>query len=403
MNGKIRVLRIINRFNLGGPTFNACYLSRYLPEDKYETLLVGGDHEEGEDSSTFIADDLGLKPLILPEFQRAVSFKDDKRAYHRISRLIKEFKPDIVHTHASKAGAVGRLAAYQNKVPVIVHTFHGHVFHSYFGSLKTLFYKEVERYLARRTSAIIAISPLQKDELTAKYKICDPLKTCVIPLGFDLNRFAGNKEENRKKFRNQYQVKEDEVAIGIIGRLAPIKNHGMFVEVAANVKSLTGKKVRFFIVGDGECLKSVQTKAQQCGLEWSYIQSTGNEDIVFTSWRKDTDVVYAGLDMVLLTSLNEGTPVTLIEAQAAGKPVISTDVGGVRDVTSQKTSRLVPSEDVMGMARKVVQTLDQPLLMKSMSEAGWEETGSRFHYTRLVNDVNLLYSQLLQKNNVRKT
>jgi glycosyltransferase involved in cell wall biosynthesis len=244
---------------------------------------------------------------------------------------------------------------------------------------------------------------LQKDELTAKYKICDPLKTSVIPLGFDLNRFAGNKEENRKKFRNQYQVKEDEVAIGIIGRLAPIKNHGMFVEVAANVKSLTGKKVRFFIVGDGECLKSVQTKAQQCGLECSYIQSTGNEDIVFTSWRKDTEVVYAGLDMVLLTSLNEGTPVTLIEAQAAGKPVVSTDVGGVRDVTSEKTSRLVPSEDVMGMARKVVDLLGQPLLMQSMSAAGWEETGSRFHYTRLVNDVNLLYSQLLQKSNVRKT
>ncbi len=159
-----KVLRIINRFNLGGITYNVTYLSKYMAPE-YETMLIGGDKEPGEDSSTFIPEQLGLKPILIPEMKRAISWKDDKAAYNRIKQIIKEFKPDIVHTHASKAGAVGRLAAFNQKVPVVVHTFHGHVFHSYFGAAKTQVYKSVERYLAKKSSAIIAISEKQKQEL----------------------------------------------------------------------------------------------------------------------------------------------------------------------------------------------------------------------------------------------
>ena len=152
-----KVLRILNRFNVGGPTYNAAYLTKYLAPD-FETILIGGDKEPDEESSSFITDKLGIKPIIIPELTRSINFKNDKIAYQKIVEIIKEFKPDIVHTHASKAGAIGRLAALNQKVPVIVHTFHGHVFHSYFGVLKTAFYKTIERYLAFKSTKIIAIS-----------------------------------------------------------------------------------------------------------------------------------------------------------------------------------------------------------------------------------------------------
>ena len=223
-----KVLRIINRFNIGGITYNVSYLSKYLEPD-YQTLLIGGPEEEGEDSSLYIPERLGLKPKVLSQFQRAINLKADYMAYKEIKKIIKEFKPDIVHTHASKAGAVGRLAAIHCKVPIIVHTFHGHVFHSYFGFFKTEFYKLIERYLAKRSTAIIAISNKQKQELCQKFKIVNENKVHIIPLGFDLTRFTQNKEENRIKFREKYNLKEGQLAIGIIGRLAPIKNHKLFI------------------------------------------------------------------------------------------------------------------------------------------------------------------------------
>ena len=148
---KIRVLRIINRFNLGGPTYNVAYLSKYLSDD-FETLLVGGAKDESEESSDFIVNNLGLKPIIVEEMMREIDFKNDFTAYKKIKKIIQEYKPDIVHTHASKAGTLGRLAAASSGVPIIIHTFHGHVFHSYFGKLKTAFYKNIEHFLAKKST-----------------------------------------------------------------------------------------------------------------------------------------------------------------------------------------------------------------------------------------------------------
>ena len=156
-----KILRIINRFNLGGPTYNAAYLTRYLP-DNYETLLVGGHHSSSEEDSFHITDQLGIQPITLPEMKRDISLNSDSKAFRKIVKLIEWFKPDIVHTHASKAGALGRLAAWKNNVPVIVHTFHGNVFHSYFNKVKTGAYIKIEKELANRSNAVIAISPLQK-------------------------------------------------------------------------------------------------------------------------------------------------------------------------------------------------------------------------------------------------
>ena len=240
MKEKIKILRIINRFNLGGPTFNAAYLTKYIG-DEFETLLIGGEKDETEESSTFILDSLHLTPIIIPEMKREIGFKEDKIAYKKLKDMIKEFQPDIVHTHASKAGTLGRMAAYKCKVPVIVHTFHGHVFHSYFGKTKTVFYKNIERYLAKKSTKIIAISDIQKSELTQQHKICDKNKVAVVPLGFDLRRFQEDYESKRNDFRKHYLLEDDEIAIGIIGRLVPIKNHTLFLKAIDQLLKKTTK------------------------------------------------------------------------------------------------------------------------------------------------------------------
>ncbi|MEZ4937084.1 MAG: glycosyltransferase [Crocinitomicaceae bacterium] len=163
---KIKVLRIINRFNLGGPTYNVTFLSRFMSEE-FETLLVGGVPDEHETDSLHIPESYGLHPIIIPELKRAINYKEDKKALKKLREIIRDFKPDVVHTHASKAGALGRQAAIKENVPVILHTFHGHVFHSYFGKLKTTFYKTVERRLAKKSTRIICISNKQKEEIEA--------------------------------------------------------------------------------------------------------------------------------------------------------------------------------------------------------------------------------------------
>ena len=226
--------------------------------------LVGVRAYRGRKSP--ILDAMGVKPVILPELQREVAPWRDRGAYRRIKQLIKEFKPDIVHTHAAKAGAVGRMAAADMGVKAIVHTFHGHVFHSYFGPVRTAMYKNIERFLANRSSRIVAISDLQKAELVEEHRICKAEKVNVIPLGFDLSRFQEDREAKRALFRRVYGVAEDEIAIGIVGRLVPIKNHDLFIQVIARMEQRTGKKVRAFIVGDGEERERLQRSVQEMGI-----------------------------------------------------------------------------------------------------------------------------------------
>ncbi len=399
MEKKIKILRIINRFNLGGPTYNAAYLTKYL-EPEFETLLVGGIKYEEEESSEFILEKLGIEPAIIPEMQRSISLKDDKIAYQKIKKIIKDFNPDIVHTHASKAGALGRLAASKCNVPVIVHTFHGHVFHSYFGRVKTIFYKNIERYLSQKSNKIIAISEIQKEELTRVHKICKADKITVIPLGFDLDRFQENREEKRKSFREKYLIDDDEIAIGIVGRLVPIKNHPMFINVIKKVKSRTSKKIRAFIIGDGEEKNQLISLLKR--IELDYVDWNKNNlraTVTFTSWIKDIDWANAGLDIIALTSLNEGTPVSLIEAQAADKPIVTTNVGGVENIVLRdETAFIVESNEIKEFENKLLLLINDDILRKRMGEKGWEFVKKEFHYSRLVSDMKNLYNSLLNNN-----
>lgn len=396
---KIRVLRIINRFNLGGPTFNAAYLTKYL-EPEFETLLIGGVKYEEEESSEFILEKLGITPVVIPEMQRSISFNDDKKAYQKIKKIIKEFKPDIVHTHASKAGTLGRLAASKCKVPIVVHTFHGHVFHSYFGKTKTLIYKNIERHLAKKSNKIIAISEIQKEELWRDHKICKKDKLTVIPLGFDLDRFQENIEAKRESFRAKYQIKDDEIAIGIIGRLVPIKNHQLFINAINEVKKRTSKKIRAFIIGDGEEKNELIDLLKRIDLdyvEWSSTQKLAT--VTLTSWIKDIDWANAGLDIIALTSLNEGTPVSLIEAQASNKPIVTTNVGGVENIVlKNETAFITKSGNLEQFSEELIKLIENDELREKMGKKGWDFVKKEFHYSRLANDMKNLYLSLLNNN-----
>jgi glycosyltransferase involved in cell wall biosynthesis len=392
-----KVLRIINRFNLGGPTYNVAYLSKFLAPE-FETLLVGGEKDDTEDSSEFILEKLGLKPVIIPEMKREIDLRNDRKAYKKIKELIREFKPDIVHTHAAKAGALGRLAAHACDVPVILHTFHGHVFHSYFGKTKTAFFKSVERYLAGKSDAIIAISEKQKQELAFEYKICPPEKIKIVPLGFDLSRFRENNELKRKNFREEYLLGENEIAIVIVGRLVPVKNHGLFLRAFKSVLSQANVPVRAFIVGDGEERQKLEHLAAACGLDFATEKnySSGKKPLTFTSWIKDVDRVLAGCDIVCLASWNEGTPVSLIEAQAAGKAVVTTRVGGIENIVLPgKTALLSDPGNEIQFTENLLGLVNNAEKRTAFGEAGWPVVGEKFHYTRLVKDMGALYRELL--------
>ena len=391
-----KILRIINRFNLGGPTYNATFLTKYMAPE-FQTLLIGGERDETEESSLHIPNSLGIEPLIIEEMKRPIRPLQDYKAYQKIKSIIKEFKPDIVHTHASKAGFIGRMAAYNECVPVIVHTFHGHVFHSYFNSATTGFFKKLERYAASKSDAIIAISEKQKYELSHIHHICNDDKIKVIPLGFELEKFSENTEKKRKSFRQHYNVAEDEIVIAIIGRLVPIKNHSLFLEALKEVKEKSNRKIRAFIVGDGEDRKKIEDKATELGIDFvDALNSKGKATLTFTSWIKNVDWVNAGADIIALSSLNEGTPVSLIEAQASSKPIVSTAVGGIENVVIPgETALLSDKEDVGHFARNLLALVENDELRLKMSQKGKDFVFEHFHYKRLVNDMSNLYYQLL--------
>lgn len=387
-----KILRIINRFNLGGITYNVSYLTKYLPAE-YETLLIGGPEEEGESSSLHITDSLGLKPLILKEMNREIDLKKDYRSYKEIKKIIQEFKPDIVHTHASKAGAIGRLAAISCGVPVIVHTFHGHVFHSYFGKVKTLFYKTIERYLAKRSTAIVAISAIQKKELVEKFKIASAEQTHIVPLGFDLKKFNEDQMAKRTKFRNEFHLADDCIAIGIIGRLAPIKHHELFIDAIISTASKSTKNIKALIVGDGETKQQLKDYIRSKNANYS--EGTDTSALFnFVGWQTQVDVVLNGLDLVALSSKNEGTPVSLIEAQASGKFIVTTNVGGIKDILKPNCGYIAESTEEF--KDKLHQAIEQFDTLSIQAKSGIDFVNERFSYTRLVKDMDALYRSLLK-------
>lgn len=393
-----RVLRILNRLAVGGPVLNATYLTKYMAPG-FETLLVVGEKEDHEKSAEYLAHQLGINFVTIKNMSRSLNPASDYLAYREMKKLIQSFKPDIVHTHSAKPGAIGRLAASSAKVPVILHTFHGHVFHSYFNAAKTKFFIQTEKFLAKKSDVIIAISEQQKKELAEDFRIAPQEKFRVIPLGFDLDRFQFGQEEKRKKFRTEFNIDDDEVAIGIIGRLVPVKNHYLFMKAIKYVFDHTNKKVKALIIGDGETRNDLENVATEIGIRFSTEKDAEHfHPLVFTSWRSDVDTINAGLDVVCLTSFNEGTPVSLIEAQAANKPIVSTKVGGIADIVVEgQTALLADVQNTDLFCRHLLQLVEDDALRERLGKNSHQHVKERFSYQRLVNDMSSLYYELLEK------
>jgi glycosyltransferase involved in cell wall biosynthesis len=393
-----RVLRIFNRLVVGGPVLNVTYLTKYMAPE-FDTLLVVGERESHEKSAEYLADQLGIQFIIVKGMGRSLNPASDYFAYRQLKDIIRKFRPDIVHTHAAKPGAVGRLAAASEGVPVILHTFHGHVFHSYFNSAKSRFFINTERFLARKSDAIIAISEQQKKELARDFRIAPEEKFRVIPLGFDLDRFRVNPEEKRKKFRTEFSLDEDEIAIGIIGRLVPVKNHYLFMKAIKHVFDNTKRKVKAFIIGDGETRADLENVAREVNIPFSTeTAAEHNYPLVFTSWRSDVDGINAGLDIVCLTSFNEGTPVSLIEAQAANKPIVSTRVGGIADIVVEgETALLADIQDTERFCEHLLRLVEDDGFRQTLGQHSYKHVMEKFSYQRLVSDMSQLYYELLQE------
>jgi len=393
-----RVLRIHNRLIIGGPAINVTYLTRYMSPEFDTTLVIGGkdDHEQ---DAMHLTKDLGIEPVVVNEMRRDIHPLQDGIAYQKIKELIEKYKPDVVHTHAAKAGVIGRLAAEACNVPVIIHTFHGHVFHSYFNKWQTNVFIHIERYLARKSTGIVAISASQKHELANVYKICPEEKLQIIPLGLDLDKFQNKQDEKRKTFRQKYKIEDHEIAIGVIGRIVPVKNHSLFVAAAKKVLEKTSKSVRFVVIGDGDMRPQMEEEFAKAGIDYCYFPEQNKKTTALcTSWLTDMDEVLAGLDIIALTSHNEGTPVSLIEAQAAGKPIVSTNVGGVSDVVMHDQCGYVTKPgDADEFAEALLKLIENEDQRTQFGAFGRDYVQSKFSYKRLVRDMSDYYTRLIEE------
>jgi len=311
-------------------------------------------------------------------------------ALFRIIRHIRRIRPDIVHTHTAKAGALGRIAAIFTRVPVRVHTFHGNVFQGYFSRRKTRFILFIEKVLARFSHAIITISPSQRDDVVAKYGITNPAKCRVVKLGFDLGKLSDT-NTNSEAFRKKFNFGKDDILVGIIGRLVPIKNHKMFINAAEYITKHAGHKlaemIKFVIIGDGDQKAELRAYSKFKKLD---------SKIIFTGWLENMNEAYAGLDIIALTSINEGTPVSMIEAMAASKPVVATDVGGVRDAAGSACI-LVKNGDYEEMAKEILGLVLSEEKRKNLGRLGCERAKKHFSKERLVSELRGLYEEVLAK------
>lgn len=429
----MKVVRVIARLNMGGPARHVAWLTSAIRRAGIESLLVAGVVPPGEDDMTHFAFEQGVTPLIIPEMSREISAQDIVTVW-KLFRLFLRERPDIIHTHTAKAGTVGRVAGWfyrwltpstlwgRPRTCHFVHTYHGHIFHSYYGPFKTKLFLAIERLLARMTDRVVVISKQQYREIhqefgigrRGQFALIQEGQFVIIPLGLDLRVYA-EWERWRQAARKGLGLAATDFAIGIVGRLTEIKNHAFLLESAARYKQLFGsmgkasdeqQRVRFIIIGDGQLRKSLEAQTRLLGLE---------DDVIFTGLRNDPETFYSALDVVALTSLNEGTPLTLIEAMANARPVIATTVGGVVDLLGSPNSNTtelaeteasegyiicehgigVKSHDVDTFSRGLKFLAEHETIRREMGERGRAFVEQNYSKERLVADVVALYEGLL--------
>ena len=411
-NKKTKIFRIIARLNTGGPARHVVWLTAGLPLDKFETILVCGSVPLSESDMSYFAAENGVAPLIIPEMSRELSFKDTVSLW-KIFRLLWREQPDIIHTHTAKAGTLGRIAGFAYRWLTLktligrprrvffIHTYHGHVFHSYYGKSKTFFFLTIERILARlATNRILVLSEQQHREIHQEFEVGQSEQFRIVPLGIDLAVFA-NGGSRRNALRDELQIGENEILVGIVGRLTEVKNHRLFLEIV-NLWQKEGfsdlPAVRFVIIGDGHLREKLEAETRQLGLT--------NKTLAFVGERQDPQVFYPALDVVALTSLNEGTPLTLIEAMANSRAVISTAVGGVIDLLGAQTAKpddfeiatrgvTVATENASGFVAGLKILVENETLRDELGRRGVEFVRENYSKERLLVNIEKLYRELL--------
>jgi glycosyltransferase involved in cell wall biosynthesis len=382
----IKVLRVIARLNIGGPAIQAISLTALMQDRGYATRLVRGTESADEGTMDDLADRLDVQPTLVASMRRDPG-PGDARALAELVRIARRDRPDLVHTHAAKGGTLGRVAvmlAFPRKRPVVVHTFHGHSLTGYFSSRTARMYTRIERFLAKRTDVLIAVSEEVRNDLVG-LGVAPAEKFEVVRLGLDLSAFADDADRaaRRAAVRAQWGVGDDEDVVTIVARLVPIKRVDRFLETAALLRDRPG--TRFVVVGDGELREQLQASEPASAL---------GDRLVWAGFRRDVPDVCFASDVVVLTSDNEGTPVSLIEAQAAAVAVVSTNVGGVRSVVLEgETGHL--ADEPADLAARIAAILDDGERAAAMAARGREHVLAKFGIERLVDDLDGLYRRLL--------
>jgi glycosyltransferase involved in cell wall biosynthesis len=384
----VRVLRVIARLNMGGPALHVAYLTAGLAPRGYETTLVAGSLARGEDSMAFVADELGIGVERIEELHREISPLRDAVAIVRLARLIRRVRPHILHTHTAKAGAVGRLAALlagDARPPIVVHTFHGHVLRGYFDPLRTAGFRLLERWLATKTTALVAVSPQVRDDLVA-LGVAPRERFVVVRVGIELEQRVAAERDGRGESRRVLGIGPDRFAVGWIGRMTGVKRTEDVLRAFRRLRD-RGVDACLCMIGDGPDRPAVERRAHELGVM---------RDTLFLGYQEEVAPFYAAFDAMILPSINEGTPVSAIEALAAGRPVVATRVGGVPDVVREgEDGFLVDPGDVDALADRLARLAADPELRERLGAAGRARVVPRYSVGRLVDDIDLLYRSLL--------
>lgn len=387
---------ILNRFVIGGQAVDTIPLAYHL-QSHFDILILYGEKEADEIEPSFLLEKYpGLQLKKIRQLRRSVNPFVDLVAFIQLFSAIRNFRPQIVHTHGAKSGFLGRIAAFVCRTPVIVHTFHGHFFHSYFSPFVSQAIAGLERLIGRITTRAVALSETQKAELVGRFHILPEQKVQIIPLGFDMME-PPNAIELRKTFRARYGLDENVVAIGIVGRIVPIKNHELFLEVARRIlQSNEVPNAAFLVIGDGDVRRQLEDWLTAHNMLFSTDRIDKATRVLFTSWLTDVEEIMSGLDIIALTSRNEGTPLTLIEAQFFEKPVVCTDVGGVKDTMCDGvTGFLVPPDDPGRFVEKLSAIANDISLRQKMGAAGKSMVQQSFDKQKEVMATVAFYERLI--------
>ena len=389
MSDRIKVLRVIARLNVGGPALHVAYLTEGLAERGYDTTLVAGSLAHGEESMAHVALRRGARIVTLPHLARQVSPLNDLLAVRHLAKLIRTERPQILHTHTAKAGAVGRVAALlagDARPPIVVHTFHGHVLRGYFNPLATLAFRTLERWLATVTTRLIAVSPEVRDDLV-RLGVAPREKFAVIRLGIQLDERVSAAGAARRETRRRMGISPEAFVVGWVGRMTAVKRTDDVLLAFAGVLD-RGVDAWLCLIGDGPDRQRLERRAHGLGVV---------RRCLFVGYQDDVAPYYEAIDALLLPSANEGTPVSVIEALAAERPTVATRVGGVPDVVREGVDGyLVDVGDADTLAARLVELAGDPDKRDAMGREGRMRVLERYAVDRLVDDVDALYRELLE-------